>query len=33
VQPVILTIDKPFVFFLRDSATGTILFQGRYVGS
>jgi len=32
-KQVTLTIDKPFVFFLRDSATGTILFQGRYVGS
>lgn len=27
--PVEMTIDRPFIFFLRDKATGTILFIGR----
>ena len=30
-QPVILTLDKPFVFFISDKATGAIIFLGRYV--
>jgi serpin B len=29
--PVKLTIDRPFVFFVRDNATGAILFLGRVV--
>ena len=30
-EPVILTLDKPFIFFISDSATGAIIFLGRYV--
>ena len=28
-EPVVLTIDRPFTFWLRDRATGTIVFMGR----
>jgi serpin B len=28
-QPVKLTFDKPFVFYVRDDATGAVLFLGR----
>ncbi len=30
-KPVEITIDHPFIFFIRDTATGTILFVGRVV--
>jgi len=28
-EPVTIKIDRPFVFFIRDIPTGTILFMGR----
>ena len=29
--PLSLTIDRPFVFLIRDDATGALLFIGRIV--
>ncbi len=29
LEPVSLTIDRPFIFLIRDDTTGTILFAGR----
>ena len=28
-QPITLTIDRPFIFFIRDIQTGSIIFIGR----
>ncbi|MEQ1701440.1 MAG: serpin family protein [Ilumatobacteraceae bacterium] len=28
-EPVVFTVDRPFTFWLRDRATGTIIFSGR----
>jgi serpin B len=31
LEPVTITLDRPFIFLIRDIATGTILFIGRVV--
>ena len=28
-EPVVLTFDRPFTFWLRDRGTGAVLFAGR----
>jgi serpin B len=30
-EPVVLTLDKPFIFAIYDRASGTVLFVGRVV--
>jgi len=29
MEPLVLTIDRPFMFALRDLETGAVLFMGR----
>jgi serpin B len=32
MQPKVFRADRPFLFTIRENATGTVLFQGRYSG-